>query len=83
MAATAKLRERAGDDGRRCGVRGARRELGDLGAAWQEATAAARAALAEPRLGPDAHWAAIGPYRLLTALPPDTAHDPVLAPLLL
>ncbi|WP_432165891.1 PucR family transcriptional regulator [Streptomyces sp. bgisy031] len=83
MAATAKLRERAGTAVVAAGFGGARRELGDLGAAWQEATAAARAALAEPRLGPDAHWAAIGPYRLLTALPPDTAHDPVLAPLLL
>jgi hypothetical protein len=83
MAAAAKLRERAGTAVVAAGFGGARRELGDLGAAWQEATAAARAALAEPRLGPDAHWAAIGPYRLLTALPPDTAHDPVLAPLLL
>ncbi|MGW6360675.1 PucR family transcriptional regulator [Streptomyces sp. NPDC055092] len=83
MAAAAKLRERAGTAVVAAGFGGARRELGDLGAAWQEATAAARAVLAEPRLGPDAHWAAIGPYRLLTALPPDTAHDPVLAPLLL
>ncbi|MGW6400515.1 PucR family transcriptional regulator [Streptomyces sp. NPDC055134] len=83
LAAAAKLRERAGTAVVAAGFAGARRELGDLGAAWQEATAAARAALAEPRLGPDAHWAAIGPYRLLTALPPDTAHDPVLAPLLL
>ncbi|MFF1358084.1 PucR family transcriptional regulator [Streptomyces sp. NPDC058297] len=81
-AAAAKLRERAGAAVVAAGFAGARRELDDLGAAWQEATAAARAALAEPRLGPDAHWAAIGPYRLLTALPPDTAHDPVLAPLL-
>ncbi|WP_240654254.1 helix-turn-helix domain-containing protein [Streptomyces sp. AcE210] len=83
VAATAKLRERAGTAVVAAGFGSPRRELGDLGAAWQEATAAARAALAEPRLGPDAHWAAIGPYRLLTALPPDTAHDPVLAPLLL
>ena len=83
LTAAAKLRERAGSAGVAAGFAGARRELGDLGAAWQEATAAARAALAEPRLGPDAQWAAIGPYRLLTALPPDTAHDPVLAPLLL
>ncbi|MFF1684314.1 PucR family transcriptional regulator [Streptomyces sp. NPDC058254] len=81
-AAAAKLRERAGAAVVAAGFGGARRELDDLGAAWQEATAAARAALAEPRLGPDAHWAAIGPYRLLTALPPDAAHDPTLAPLL-
>ncbi|MFI9776445.1 PucR family transcriptional regulator [Streptomyces sp. NPDC051956] len=83
LAAAAKLRERAGTAVVAAGFAGARHELGDLGAAWQEATAAARAALAEPRLGPDAHWTAIGPYRLLTALPPDTAHDPVLNPLLL
>ncbi|MBV7699205.1 helix-turn-helix domain-containing protein [Streptomyces sp. TRM70350] len=56
--------------------------LADLGTAWQEATAAARAALAEPRLGPVAEWSRIGPYRLLTSLPPQTAHDPAVAPLL-
>ncbi|MFF2504632.1 PucR family transcriptional regulator [Streptomyces sp. NPDC058067] len=83
LAAAAKLRGRAGSADVAAGFATARRELGELGAAWQEATAAARAALAEPRLGPDAHWAAIGPYRLLTALPPATAHDPALAPLLM
>ncbi len=56
--------------------------LGELPAAWQEASAAARAALAEPRLGPIAQWAHIGPYRLLTSLPPDAARDPVVAQLL-
>ncbi|NEB73998.1 PucR family transcriptional regulator, partial [Streptomyces sp. SID14478] len=35
-----------------------------------------------PRLGPDTQWSAIGPYRLLTALPVEAAHDPVVAPLL-
>ncbi|MCX4917229.1 CdaR family transcriptional regulator [Streptomyces sp. NBC_00687] len=64
------------------GVSGARVGLGELGAAWQEAASAARAALAEPRLGPAAEWGAIGPYRLLTALPPESAHDPVVQPLL-
>ncbi|MFJ4893640.1 helix-turn-helix domain-containing protein [Streptomyces sp. M41(2017)] len=64
------------------GVSGARVGLGELGAAWQEAASAARAALAEPRLGPVAQWNAIGPYRLLTALPPDAAHDPVVQALL-
>ncbi|MGI5378414.1 PucR family transcriptional regulator [Streptomyces sp. CA-251387] len=56
--------------------------LADLNAVWQEASAAARAALAEPRLGPVAEWSRIGPYRLLTSLSPRTAHDPAVAPLL-
>ena len=56
--------------------------LADLGAAWQEATAAARAALAEPRFAPIADWSRIGPYRLLTSLAPDSPHDPAVAPLL-
>ncbi|MFJ9100304.1 helix-turn-helix domain-containing protein [Streptomyces sp. NPDC102405] len=64
------------------GVADARVGLVGLAAAWQEASAAARAALAEPRFGPVAEWSRIGPYRLLTALPPETAHDPVVRPLL-
>ncbi|OLZ64943.1 PucR family transcriptional regulator [Streptomyces sp. IMTB 2501] len=56
--------------------------LADLGTVWQEASAAARAALAEPRFGPVVEWARIGPYRLLTALPPQAAHDPVVGALL-
>ncbi|CAM5746473.1 hypothetical protein [Streptomyces afghaniensis 772] [Streptomyces afghaniensis] len=56
--------------------------LAELGTAWWEASAAARAALAEPRLGPVAEWASIGPFRLLTALPPDVAHDPAVHALL-
>ncbi|MGW3663260.1 PucR family transcriptional regulator [Streptomyces sp. NPDC005141] len=64
------------------GIAGARVGLGDLGAAWHEAAAAARAVLAEPRLGPVAEWGAIGPFRLLTALPPEAAHDPVVRVLL-
>ncbi|WP_406121757.1 helix-turn-helix domain-containing protein [Streptomyces sp. NBC_00989] len=56
--------------------------LTDLGTAWQEATAACRAALAEPRFAPVAEWAGIGPYRLLTALSPESPHDPAVAPLL-
>ncbi|CAM5364492.1 Transcriptional regulator OS=Streptomyces fumanus OX=67302 GN=GCM10018772_53760 PE=4 SV=1 [Streptomyces fumanus] len=55
---------------------------GGAGAAWREASAAARAALAEPRFGPVAQWASIGPYRLLTALPPGAAHDPAVRSLL-
>ncbi|MDX2679123.1 PucR family transcriptional regulator [Streptomyces sp. NY05-11A] len=64
------------------GVAAGRVGLTELGAAWEEASASARAALAEPRLGPVARWAAIGPYRLLTALPPHTAQDPAAAALL-
>ncbi|MFE2316970.1 PucR family transcriptional regulator [Streptomyces sp. NPDC059441] len=64
------------------GVAGARVGLAELEAAWQEASAAARAVLAEPRLGPVAEWASIGPYRLLTALPPEAAHDPAVRTLL-
>ncbi|MFJ9708045.1 PucR family transcriptional regulator [Streptomyces sp. NPDC101234] len=64
------------------GVGEARTGLAELGTVWQEATAAARAALAEPRFGPVAEWARIGPYRLLTTLPPEASHDPAVAPLL-
>jgi hypothetical protein len=85
-AATRLLREADGarGDGRRAaaGVAGARHGLGELGTAWLEASAAARAALAEPRLGPVAQWSAIGPYRLLTSLPPQAAHDPAVRALL-
>ncbi|WP_327697881.1 PucR family transcriptional regulator [Streptomyces sp. NBC_00459] len=64
------------------GVGAPRTGLAALATAWQEASASARAALAEPRLGPVAEWGAIGPYRLLTALPPDTAQDPAVRTLL-
>ncbi|AIS00688.1 PucR family transcriptional regulator [Streptomyces glaucescens] len=72
------LREGAGA----AGVSEPRAGLAELGTSWQEAAAAARAALAEPRLGPVARWAGVGPYRLLTALPPEAVHDPAVAPLL-
>ncbi|MEU1514262.1 helix-turn-helix domain-containing protein [Streptomyces sp. NPDC005811] len=64
------------------GVAVGRVGLGELGGAWGEALGAARAALGEARLGPVARWAEIGPYRLLTSLPGDTAHDPAVRPLL-
>ncbi|MER6528782.1 helix-turn-helix domain-containing protein [Streptomyces sp. NPDC001508] len=67
---------------RAAGVAAARTGLAELGAAWREAVGAARAALAEPGLGPVAEWAHIGPYRLLTALPHEVARDPAVAPLL-
>ncbi|MFD9422033.1 MULTISPECIES: CdaR family transcriptional regulator [unclassified Streptomyces] len=61
-----------------------RRGLAELGDSWHEAVSAARAATAEARFGPVADWAAIGPYRLLTALPrtPDAAPDPAVTTLL-
>ncbi|GAA2818442.1 PucR family transcriptional regulator [Streptomyces showdoensis] len=65
------------------GVASPRRGLADLDVAWREAASAARAATAQPRLGPLAEWSAIGPYRLLTALPPaepDPAVRALLAP---
>ncbi|MGW0499832.1 PucR family transcriptional regulator, partial [Streptomyces sp. NPDC003007] len=64
------------------GVATPRSRLADLAAAWWEASAAARAALAEARLGPVAQWTSIGPFRLLTALPPEIARDPVARTLL-
>jgi hypothetical protein len=72
----------AGVAGPAAGVGEPRTGLAELGTVWREALAAARAALAEPRLGPVAEWRGIGPYRLLTALPPESAHDPVAGPLL-
>ncbi|OAH10541.1 PucR family transcriptional regulator [Streptomyces jeddahensis] len=81
-AASGMLSRVRGGAGAAAGVARARRGLGELGSAWQEASAAARAALAEPRLGPVAAWASIGPYRLLTALPPEAVHDPVVRALL-
>ncbi|WP_314177161.1 helix-turn-helix domain-containing protein [Streptomyces winkii] len=65
------------------GVSGTRRGLAEAVPAWREALAAARAAEAEAeRLGPVAEWDAIGPYRLLTALPAGTGEDPAAAALL-
>lgn len=63
------------------GIGAGTRELTDLPATWREALDAARAAHAEPRLGPITQWDAIGPYRMLTALPA-TAPDPAIGPLL-
>ncbi|MEV5976946.1 helix-turn-helix domain-containing protein [Streptomyces sp. NPDC052114] len=63
--------------GAAAGIAGSRHGLEDLGTAWWEASGAARAALAERRFGPVAQWSDVGPYRLLTALPPEAAHDPV------
>ncbi|CAL9449057.1 hypothetical protein SUDANB1_02397 [Streptomyces sp. enrichment culture] len=73
---------RAGTAGPAAGVATPRSGLTELATAWAEASAAARAALAEARFGPVAQWASIGPFRLLTALPPEVAHDPVARTLL-
>ncbi|ANZ16108.1 PucR family transcriptional regulator [Streptomyces noursei ATCC 11455] len=65
------------------GIGLATRELAELPASWRQALDAARAARAEPRLGPVAEWDALGAYRLLTALPaaaPDPSVGPLLAP---
>lgn len=53
------------------------RALAELPAAWQQATAAARAAAAGPRLGPVAQWSAIGPYRMLASVAEEALDDPV------
>ncbi|MFE8987787.1 PucR family transcriptional regulator [Streptomyces collinus] len=81
-ASGAGTASRAGAAGPAAGVATPRSGLTDLATAWAEASAAARAALAEARFGPVAQWASIGPFRLLTALPPEVAHDPVARTLL-
>ncbi|MFE7185768.1 PucR family transcriptional regulator [Streptomyces erythrochromogenes] len=58
------------------------RGLAELPAAWEQAVAAARAAVAEPRFGPVAQWAQIGPYRLLASLASDPVADPAARTLL-
>lgn len=83
-AAASRLLERADAAGGTpvaAGIAAPRAGLAALGAAWGEASASARAALAEPRFGPVAQWASIGPFRLLTALPRDAARDPAVGPL--
>ncbi|MCF2130689.1 helix-turn-helix domain-containing protein [Strepomyces sp. STD 3.1] len=81
-SAAGRLLERARDGGIAAGVSAPRSGLAELGAAWWEASAAARAARAESRFGPVAEWTSIGAFRLLTALPPRSAHDPALRVLL-
>ncbi|MFD7748609.1 PucR family transcriptional regulator [Streptomyces sp. NPDC059698] len=90
LSAGDRLRSDAGPAAT-AGIATPRRGLAELAASWREARAAARAARAEPRLGPVTRWSSIGPYRLLTSLP-DTGGgtgdgagggDPAVAPLLL
>ncbi|WP_234438562.1 PucR family transcriptional regulator [Streptomyces sp. NRRL S-340] len=73
---------RRGGAGVAAGVAAGRSGPAELGTAWTQAVAAARAALAEPRLGPVAQWARLGPYRLLTSLSPEARHDAAVGPLL-
>ncbi|MEU3651409.1 helix-turn-helix domain-containing protein [Streptomyces sp. NPDC032161] len=68
--------------GATAGIAAARRGLADLPTAWHEASAAARAAAAESRFGTVTEWSAIGPYRMLTALPAESAADPAVRALL-
>ncbi|WP_079429924.1 PucR family transcriptional regulator [Streptomyces katrae] len=69
-------------DGVSAGVSEPVQGLGELPAAWGQAVAAARAAAAEPRLGPVAQWAGIGPYRMLGALAAGPVDDPATRALL-
>ncbi|MEU5159823.1 helix-turn-helix domain-containing protein [Streptomyces sp. NPDC020875] len=65
------------------GVAAPRSGLTGLGAAWYEATSAARAALARPGAPKITEWREIGPYRMLTALADGpAADDPAVRPLL-
>ncbi|MFI8913994.1 helix-turn-helix domain-containing protein [Streptomyces sp. NPDC053513] len=81
-ATTASTRLRgSADPAAVAGVATPRRGLAELDTAWREAGSGARAALVQPLLGPVAEWAAIGPYRLLTALPP-AEPDPAVRALL-
>ncbi|MEU9521141.1 helix-turn-helix domain-containing protein [Streptomyces sp. NPDC048224] len=88
-AAAGRLLERAGTPagaggqaGAAAGVSAPRTGLADLGTAWTEASAAARAARAESRFGPVAQWTSIGAFRLLTSLPPHSGDDPAVRALL-
>ncbi|WP_371618047.1 PucR family transcriptional regulator [Streptomyces sp. NBC_00454] len=64
------------------GVSDPLRTLAGLPTAWQQAAAAARAAIAQPRLGPVAQWSAIGPYRMLASVTAEALDDPVARTLL-
>lgn len=84
LTAAARLMEgngKAAEPSARAGISTPRQGLSELPEAWHEAVAAARAARAQPRLGRTAEWDAIGPYRMLAALPA-AAVDPAVRPLL-
>jgi hypothetical protein len=65
--------------GSTAGVSQVRTGFADLTGQWAEACAAARVAAAVPRLSPVAHWAELGSWRVVSALP---GPDPVVGPLL-
>ncbi|MGW7008533.1 PucR family transcriptional regulator [Streptomyces sp. NPDC054933] len=79
-AAASRLLESVRARGAAAGVSEPRQSLAELADAWHEASGAARAAHAQPRVGPVAEWSNIGPYRLLTGLP--TGTDRTVAALL-
>ncbi|WP_405832101.1 PucR family transcriptional regulator [Streptomyces sp. NBC_00105] len=82
-AAKARAKPPAGPARRMtAGVADPVRGLAELPGAWEQAVAAARAAVAQPRLGPVAQWSAIGPYRLLATLAADPVDDPAARALL-
>jgi hypothetical protein len=80
-AVAGRLVDTARGRGGWAGIGDTRAGLAGLPDGWREAYAAARAARAQPALGPVARWSAIGPYRLLAALPARCA-EPCVAPLL-
>ncbi|MFK4598344.1 hypothetical protein RKD30_005011 [Streptomyces pristinaespiralis] len=82
LSAASRLVDTAGGGEAAAGVATPLRGLAGLGRAWREAASAARAARAQPRLGPVARWSDLGPYRLLTALPAEAAEDPAVRELL-
>ncbi len=82
VGAARGVAERLGEGGSVVGIGAPRRGVANLAGAWREALSAARAARAEPRFHGVAEWAAIGPYRLLTALPGGWDPDPAVRPLL-
>ncbi|MFJ3925892.1 PucR family transcriptional regulator [Streptomyces sp. NPDC090022] len=69
-------------EGAAAGVAEPSRGPAELGTAWEQAVAAARAAVAQPRLGPVAQWSRIGAYRMLAALAGNAPGDPATRALL-
>ncbi|MCZ4098356.1 MULTISPECIES: PucR family transcriptional regulator [Streptomyces] len=80
--AAARLLETSSSPGAVAGIGEPARGLDGLSEAWRQATGAARAARAQPRLAPVADWAGLGPYRMLSALPGGSSADPAVRPLL-
>jgi hypothetical protein len=65
--------------GSAAGVSAVRQGVGTLPDQWAQALAAARVAAVVPHLSPVAHWAELGAWRAVTALP---GPDPAVVPLL-